>query len=75
MIARRTLTDPKTALAGVLLVISFTKLNASMKPFNTEMTLSRSLGCRDWVSMVEIRGRWGRTVQRKGCVKEGPKPN
>ena len=55
IIVRRTLTEPKTALAGVLLEISFARLKTSMKPFNAEVTSPRSLGCWDSVSMVETQ--------------------
>ena len=44
------MTEPKAALAGVLLAISFATLRTSMNPFNVEMTFS--LGCWDLASMV-----------------------
>ena len=62
IIASRTLTEPKTALAGVLPEISFARLKASMNPFSVEMTPSRSLGRWDPVSMNETRGRRKRFV-------------
>lgn len=54
------------ALAGVLLEASFARLKTSMKPFNAEMTPSRSLGCRDSDSMIEVQGRCMRIGQRGG---------
>ena len=42
---RRMLAEPKTALAGVMLAISFARSRASMSTFNAEMVPSHSLGC------------------------------
>ena len=44
IIVRTTLTEPKTAFAGVILEISFARFMASMTAFNVETTLSRSFG-------------------------------
>ena len=53
IIVRITLTEPKTARAGVIFESSFARFKASMAPFSTEIVLSRSLGRRDSASMVE----------------------
>jgi hypothetical protein len=42
---RRTLAEPKTALAGVMLEISFARFRASMAMFNIEREPSRPFGC------------------------------
>ena len=47
---RRTLTEPKTVLAGVMPGISFAKFMASMAAFNVERTPSLRF------AMVKIRG-------------------
>jgi len=56
IVARITLTEPKTALAGVILESSFARFKASMVAFNAEIVLSRPLGRRDSASIVETRG-------------------
>jgi len=56
---RITLTEPKTAWAGVILESSFARFKASIAPFSTEIVLSRSLGSRDSASMVETRSSCG----------------
>jgi len=53
---RTTLTEPKTALAGVMLEISFARFMASMAAFNGEIAPSRRSGRLDVVAMVEARG-------------------
>ena len=53
IVVRITLTEPKTALAGVMLEISLARFKASMAAFNAETAPSRSLGLWDLASMVE----------------------
>ena len=68
---RRTLTEPKTALAGVTLETSFARFMASIATFNDERTPSRR-SCR-WESgsMVEGQGRGERRCCRQ-AVRKGP---
>jgi hypothetical protein len=54
IIARITLTEPKTALAGVMLETSFARFMASIAMFNDERVTSRRRW--DFASMVETRG-------------------
>jgi len=54
-IVRRILTDPKTALAGVMLEISFARFMASMAMFNEEMVPSRPFDRWGLASIVETR--------------------
>ena len=61
IIARITLTEPKTALAGVMLESSFAIFKASMVTFNAEILPSRPLGRWDSASMAEVRGGYERT--------------
>ena len=57
LIAERiTLTEPKTALAGVILESSFARFKASINAFSAEIVLSRPLGRWDLASMVGTRG-------------------
>ena len=70
--ARRTLAEPKTALAGVMLEISFARLRVSMATFNAERRPSPSLEGLDIEAIVEMRGGEGR-ARREGCV-ESPEP-
>ena len=46
IVTRITLTEPKTALAGVILENSFAKFKSPMAAFNAEIVLSRPLGRR-----------------------------
>ena len=67
---RRTLTEPKTALAGVMLETSFARFMASMAAFSEEMALP--CPCRwDPVSMVEAGGDCKKVMQC-GVGVEGP---
>ena len=66
IIVRTTLTEPKTALAGVMLDISFARFKASMATFNADIAPSRSLGRWDPAFMVETRGSGERIVQGGG---------
>ena len=68
------MTEPKTALAGVALDISFARFVASMAAFSKERALSRRWACcLESVSMVENQGSWEITVWGAGCA-EGPEP-
>ena len=71
IIVSRTLTEPKTALAGVMLETSFAMFMASMAAFSEEMALPRPLGRWDPASMVEADGDRKKATQ---CVvyEEGP---
>ena len=73
IIERITLTEPKTALAGVILESSFARFKTSMDPFNAEIAPSRPFGRRDSISMAETRDGCERTVQREG-LEEGLEP-
>ena len=74
IVERRTLTVPKTALAGAIAEASFAGSNASMAVFNAEIASSgRSLGRWDPTSIAETRGSRERTVQR-GSREEGLEP-
>ena len=50
------MTEPKTALAGVILDISFARLVASMATFSEERTLPRPFGRWDLISMNQSEG-------------------
>ena len=52
----RTLTEPKTAFAGVMLEISFARFRTSMATFNVERTLRRPFGRWEIVSIVVVTG-------------------
>ena len=52
IVMRMMLTEPKTALAGVMLETSFTRFKTSMAVFNPETTPSHSIGHRDLASMI-----------------------
>ena len=66
---RRILTDPNTALAGVILEISFARFMASMAIFNEEMALSRPFGRWGLVSIVETQGGSENMVLREAARK------
>ena len=53
---RITLTEPKAALAGVILNTSFAIFIASIAAFNEEIAVSGRFGRREFVAMVETRG-------------------
>ena len=72
-IVRRILTDPKTALAGVMLEISFARFIASMAMFNEEMVPSRPFGGWGFVSIDDTQGSDESTVLRAGR-EEGSGP-
>jgi len=68
IIVRRTLTEPKTALAGVMLDTSFARFTASMATFNDERASSRRF------SMVESRGNCKKQCCRQ-AAGNGPDPD
>ena len=55
IIVRRTLTEPKTAFAGVTLEISFARFMAWMAMFKEERVPPRSLDCWGLVSMTQSK--------------------
>jgi len=73
IIARRILTEPKTAVAGAKLAASFARSRTSIAMFNEERTLSRPFGGWDLADIVETRRGGGRVVLRVGC-EEGHEP-
>lgn len=68
IIAKRAQTEPKTALAGVMLATSFARLRASIDTFNTERMPSPPSGCGDSVYIVESR------MEATGHTGRGEKP-
>ena len=70
IIARRTLTVAKTALAGVMLEIFSARSMASMAAFNKETVFSRSFGRWDLVVMVETQGSHEKAVRGAGRGQE-----
>ena len=74
IMARRTLTEPKAAFAGVIPDISFARFRASMATLNAERILSLP-SCRwDFEAIVETRSRRKETVRHRGCEGEA-EPN
>ena len=69
IIVRRTLTEPKTALAGVMLATSFARFKVSMATFNDERTSSRRFSCRESANMVESRDGCERRCYRQVVIK------
>ena len=68
IIVRIMLTEPKTPLAGVMLVASFARFMASMAVFNVERVPSRRFGRCGFPLIVETQGSWVRMVWYGGCV-------
>ena len=64
---RMTVTEPRAALAGVMLNASFAMFMVSMATFKEERTVSRRFGRWGLGSMVKSRGDCGTTVRREGC--------
>ena len=65
---RRMATEPKTALAGVMLESSLARFRASMAIFREERAESRPFGRWDLVAIVEIQRsgeKAGRCVRRE----------
>ena len=63
------LTEPKTALAGVTLEISFARLRASMARFSVERTPSGPFGRWDLVAIVETQDGWEKATRGIGFGK------
>jgi hypothetical protein len=69
IIVSRTLTEPKTALAGVMLEISFARFRASIVTFNVEITPFRAFGRWEFAAIVENRG------SREEALRKSPNPD
>ena len=69
IIVRRALTEPKTALAGVMLATSFARFMASIATFNAEMVPSRPFGRSGVAAMVEPKRGGKKTVLREAVRK------
>ena len=73
IIVRRMVTEPKTALAGVMLETSFARFRVSMATFSKERAPSRPFGRWDLAAMVEMQDSWEKAVRRVSCEEE-PEP-
>ena len=73
IIIKITANEPKTALAGVALEISFARFEASMSTFKAERIPSRSFGRWEFVAIVETRGSREKAVWTKAA--KNPNPN
>lgn len=62
----RTLTTPKTALAGVILESSFARLRPPMAALSEERTLTRPSGRWGPSAMAEAQGSWEDGVWDEG---------
>jgi hypothetical protein len=62
IIVSRTLTEPKTALAGVMLDISFARFKVSIVTFSVERAPFRPFGRWEFAAIVEDRGSRGEAV-------------
>ena len=69
MVSRRP-TEPKTALAGVILATSFARFIASIARFSEEMVPSRPFSRRDLASIVQTR-RSGKKRSRVQVARVG----
>ena len=67
------LTEPKTALAGVMLETSFARFSVSMATFSEERAPSRPLCRWNLATMAQTQGSCEKTVLRAGCEEE-PEP-
>lgn len=65
IMVRRTPTEPKTALAGVRLEISFARFTPSMAALSEERTLFCAFGVWDISAMVEAQGSCEDAVRGK----------
>ena len=70
IIVSRTLTEPKTALAGATLTISSAKFIASMATVKDERAPPGTFCCREFVAIVENGGSCGKTTRKRGCEEE-----
>jgi len=73
IMTRRAPTEPKVALACVILESSFARSRASIAPFNEERAPSGPFGCRDFAAMVETQGSRKKMIQHTDC-KDEPEP-
>jgi len=73
-IVRRILTDPKTALAGVMLETSFARFMASMAMFNEVRVPSRLLGRWGLAAIVGTQSVGEKTVLRED-TRKGSRPD
>ena len=67
---RRMLTEPKTALAGVILESSSTRFSPSMVTFSKERVSSRPFGSLDFSAMAEAQDGCEKAVRGEGCKEE-----
>jgi len=67
---RRMLTEPKTALAGVMLESSFARFSPLMATSSEERTPSHPFGRLDLSAMVETQGSREKAVRGAGCEEE-----
>ena len=65
VVARRVLTESKTALVDAIPAVFSARLRASMDTFKAKIASFWSFG--RWAFMVENRGSGERTVWREGC--------
>ena len=68
IMVRRIATEPKTALAGVMLEISLARFRPSMAMFSEERTPSCPFGCWDLSAMVETQYGCGKVRRCAGCA-------
>ena len=66
IVARRTLTVPKTALAGVVFEASFARFRTSMAAFNEDVTLSLPFDFEDFGAIAGLCVSW--EAVRKGGI-------
>lgn len=66
---RMALTEPQTALAGVMLKSSFVRLVASMATFSKDRVFSRRFGRCGFVSMFDVEAT-GRKRRNAEVVRE-----
>ena len=72
IMVRRMATEPNTALAGVILEISFARFSPSMATFSEERAPSRPFGCWDLAAMAKTQDSCEKAVRRgQGCEGEG----
>ena len=74
IIVRRTLTEPKTAFAGVILEISFARFMVSIATFNEESVPPRPFCCWGLVFMIQTE-RAGEKTCEVEVVTKGANPN
>ena len=67
---RRMLTEPETALAGVILESSSTRFSPSVATFSKERASSRPFGSLYFSAMAETQGGCEKVVRGEGCKEE-----